>query len=235
MVLLISDVASVYVQIRTFEARIEILERNIKLQNRSLEISEARWRGGMVTDLDVQQATTLLFVTKARLPVVKNDLRQAKNAMAVLLGMLPDQMEALIPPSAQIPAAPPEIAVGVPAELLCRRPDVRRALHVAASQSARIGIAATDLLPRISLTGFIGFESSASTHSTNSGGGGKFFDNKSLTYMFGPEFAWPILNYGRLVNNVRAEYARFYQAVLAYQNTVLTAFREAEDGLSAFI
>jgi len=234
MVILLSDVAATYVAMRTIESRIEILERNIKLQERSLEIVEARWRAGMVTDLDVQQAKTLVYSTRSRLPVLENELCHAKNAMAVLLGTVPNQVDSIIPPSTYIPIAPPEIAVGIPAELLCRRPDVRRALHIAAAQSAQIGIAVSDLLPRFSLTGFIGFESTTSG-STKTGGGGKFFDSKSLTYNFGPDFAWPILNYGRLINNVRAEYSRFYQAVLSYQNSVLFAFSEAEDGLSAFI
>ncbi len=235
LLILISDVASAYVQMRTFESQVEILERNIKLQTRSLEISEARWRGGMVTDLDVQQAKTLLYLTKARLPDVTNNLRQTKNALAVLLGMLPDQMDGLITPSTYIPVAPPEIAVGIPAELICRRPDVRRAMHVAASQSAQVGIAVSELLPRISLTGFIGFEYAAATGSRVTGTEGGFFDIKSLTYSVGPQFAWPILNYGRLTNNVRAEKTRFYQALLSYENSVLRAFQEAEDGLSAFI
>lgn len=234
MLLLLSDVAASYIVIRTLEARVEILQRNIKLQERSLEIVEARWRAGMVTDLDVEQAKTLVFGTKARLPVIENELRQTKNALAVLLGTLPDEIDSLVPPSTKIPIAPPEIAVGIPAELLNRRPDVRRALAVAGSASAQIGLAISDLLPRISLTGFIGFETSDSS-STKTGGGGTFFDSRSLTYTFGPGFAWPILNYGRLVNNVRAKYARFYQAVLAYQNRVLFAFKEVEDGLSAFI
>lgn len=235
LVLLLSDVATTYVNIRTLESRAEIVHNNVAIQQRSLEIVQARFNAGAVTDLDVQQAKTLLYNSRSRLPVIYNDLRQAKNAMAVLLGMLPDQMDDLIPPSTHIPIAPSSIAVGIPTELLCRRPDVRRALHTAAAQSAQIGVAVSDLLPRLSLTGFIGFESSADTTSTQSGGGGHFFDMGSLTYTVGPAFAWPILNYGRLLNNVRAKYARFYQTVLAYQNQVLFAYKEVEDGLSSFI
>ncbi len=234
MVILLSDVAASYVSIRTLEARAEILDRNIALQKRSLEIVQARWKAGMVTDLDVEQAKTLLYDTRSRLPQIENDLRIAKNAMAVLLGIVPDQVDELIPPTYHIPVAPFKIAVSVPAELICRRPDVRRALHIAAAESAQIGIAVSDLLPRFSLTGFIGFNSSDSS-STRTGNGGKFFDNKSLTYIAGPDFAWPILNYGRLMNNVRAHYARFYQAVLAYQNQALIALSEAENGLSSFV
>ncbi len=234
MVLLFSDVAATYVNMRTLQARIEILYRNIALQERSLEIVEARWRAGMVTDLDVQQARTLVFGTKSRLPVIETELCHAKNALAVLLGTVPDQIDCLIPYSAHIPSAPREIAVGIPAELLCRRPDVRRALHIAAAESAQIGIAVSELLPRISLNGFIGLEYSDSPL-TKMRGDSKVLDVRNVTYIFGPSFAWPILNYGRLMNNVRAQYARFYQAGLAYQNQVLFAVKEAEDGLCAFI
>ncbi len=178
-----------------------------------------------------------LFVygAESRLPVLENELRVAKNALAVLLGTTPDKVDSIVGKPGPIPKAPLTLAVGIPAELLCRRPDVQRALHEAAAQSARIGIATSDLLPRLSISGFIGFESSADTRSTKTGGGGKLFDSKSLTYFFGPDFAWPLLNYGRLINRVRVEYTRFYQAVLDYQNTVLTAFREAEDGLISFV
>lgn len=234
LVLLLSDVASSYVAIRTLEERLAILMRNIAVQQRSLEIATARWEAGAVTELDVQQAKTLLYSTQSRMPVLENELQRSKDALAVLLGLTPDRVDCILTEPGSIPVAPATIAVGLPAELVCRRPDVRRAFYVAASQSAKIGIAISDLLPRISISGFIGFESSDS-NSTFTGGGGKLFENKSLTYFFGPDFAWPLLNYGRLTNKVRFEYTLFYQAVLDYQNTVLVAFSEVEDGLTAFI
>lgn len=235
LVLLLSDVATNYVLIRTLQERIEILKQNIALQKRSLEIVTARFNAGAVTELDVQQAKTFLYSTRSRLPVLENELQQVKNSLAVLLGTTPERTTSLFEDSGKIPVPPQTIAVGVPAELLCRRPDVRRALHLAAAQCANIGIAVSDLLPRISISGFIGFESSADIHTTYYGRGGRLFENKSLTYFFGPDFAWPILNYGRLTNKVRSEYAIFYQRVLEYQNIILSAFREVEDGLSAFI
>lgn len=234
-VLLLSDVATTYVLMRTLEERIAILNQNIALQKRSLEIVTARYNAGAVTELDVQQANTLLHSTRSRLPVLENELQLSKNALAVLLGLTPEKVVCLVAEPGKIPSPPPSIAVGIPADLLNRRPDVRRALHLAASQSANIGVAVSELLPRISIAGFIGFESSADTHRTFTGGGGKFFDSRSLTYFFGPGFAWPILNYGRLTNQVRAQQALFNQRVLNYQNTALVAYKEVEDGLSAFI
>jgi len=185
LVFLLGDVATNYVTIRTIESRIEIVKKNIALQQRSLEIVEARWKAGVVTELDVQQAKNLLYDSRARLPVLENDLRVTKNALAVLLGLPPDRVDCILTKPGPIPQTPHSLSVGIPAQLLCRRPDVRRAFHVAAAQSARIGIAVSDLLPRLSIRGFIDFESSADTRATSVGGGGNLFESKSLTYFFG--------------------------------------------------
>ena len=235
LVILQADVASTYVDIRTLEERIEIVKHNIKVQERSLEIVMARWEAGVVTELDVQQARTLLFSTQARLPRLEADLRVVKNALAFLLGLTPDELICVLDEPGKIRVAPKNIGVGIPAELLSRRPDIRRAVHLAASQSARIGIAVSDLLPRISIGGFIGFESSADISTTKTGGGGSLFSGDSFTYFLGPSYAWKVLNYGRLRNRVYLEYARFYELLLDYRNTVLAAFEEAENGLILFI
>ncbi|NGX58436.1 MAG: Toluene efflux pump outer membrane protein TtgI [Chlamydiae bacterium] len=235
LVILQADVASVYVDIRTFEERIDILERNIKLQERSLQIVEARWEAGMVTELDVQQAKTLLYSTQARLPRLQADLQIVKNALAFLLGLTPDELACVLDEPGTIPVAPESLGVGIPGELLCRRPDIRRALYQTAAQSARIGVAISDLLPRISIGGFIGFESSADTTLTASGGGGKLLSADSFNYFLGPSFAWKVLNYGRLTNRVYFEYSRFYELLTNYKNTVLAAYQEVENGLISFV
>jgi len=235
LVILQADVASTYIDIRTLEERIEIVKHNIKVQERSLEIVMARWEAGVVTELDVQQARTLLFSTQARLPRLQADLRVVKNALAFLLGLTPDEFVCVLDEPGKIPVAPESIGVGVPAELLCRRPDIRRAVHQAAAQSARIGIAVSDLLPRISIGGFIGFESSADIATTKTGGGGSLFSGDSFTYFLGPSYAWKVLNYGRLRNRIYLEYARFNELLLNYRNTVLAAYQEAENGLISFI
>ncbi len=231
LVILQAEVASTYVEIRTLEERIAILYDNIKVQRRSLEIVTARFEAGVVTELDVQQAKTLLSSTQARLPVLEAELRVFKNALSFLLGLTPEDLTCVLDQPGKIPEPPAEVAVGIPAELLCRRPDVRRALYLAASQSARIGVAVSDLLPRISIGGFIGFDSSEGTDTTASGGGGKLLSGDSFTYLLGPSFAWKVLNYGRLKNRVYFEYTTFYERLLDYRNTVLAAYQEVEDGL----
>jgi outer membrane protein TolC len=121
--------------------------------------------------------------------------------------------------------------VGIPAELLRRRPDIHQAELQAASQSALIGVAETDLYPSFSLFGSIGFQ----TSDTGNSSGSDLFDSDSLAYSVGPTFSWNILNYGRLKNNVRVQDARYQQTIVNYQNTVLTAYQEVEDAMVGFI
>jgi len=141
LVALTGEVARAYTLIRTFEERILIAEQNIMLQQRSLEITEARFKVGLVTELDTQQAKALLNGTKAMVPGFKKSLRQSQNSLSILLGIPPGDLHNIINASGSIPAAPVQVAVGIPAELLRRRPDIRRAEMQAAAQSALIGVA----------------------------------------------------------------------------------------------
>jgi outer membrane protein TolC len=131
-----------------------------------------------------------------------------------------------------------EVAVGIPAELLRRRPDIRRAELHAAAQSSRIGVAKADLFPHFSLVGNLGLLTSESAPTDAGGSGSTYsdvFDSDSFYYYFGPSFKWDFLNYGRIKNRVRVEDARFQQLVVSYQNTVLRAAQEVEDGMVGFL
>jgi len=239
LVALTAEVARAYTLIRTFEERILIAEQNIKIQQRSLEISEARFEAGLVTELDTQQAKALLNGTKALIPSFVTGLRQAQNSLSILLGLPPNDLREIVPPNGNIPVAPAEIAVGIPAELLRRRPDIRRAELQAAAQSALIGVARADLFPHFSLVGSIGLRSSENAPSAAGGLGGSsfsdMFDSDSFEYFVGPGFRWDILNYGRIKNQVRIQDARFQQLQVNYQNTVLRAAREVEDSMVGFL
>ena len=236
LVTLTSDVASFYIRIRELQERIRLTERNVALQTRTLKIADARFRAGAVSELDVQQARGLLNDTKATLPVLSTSLRQAQNALSVLLGVPPYDLSSEIGDETAIPAAPGEVALGVPADLLRRRPDIRVAEQRAAAQSARIGIARADLYPAFSLGGFIGLQSSNSGGAaSNNANFSDLFSADSLAGFIGPSFRWPIFNYGRLTNNVRVQDARFQQALTQYEQTVLRAYRETEDALVAFV
>jgi len=236
LVTLTAEVARSYVFIRTFEEQIRIARENVKIQKRSLEIAEARFEGGLVTELDVQQARSLLRSTEASIPRFETSLRQARNALSVLLGMPPSELTDAMVGTGNIPMAPPEVIVGIPAELLRRRPDVRSAELQAAAQSALIGVAKADLYPRFSLIGSIGLQSSEQGgFLSNNAHFGDLFDSDSITYFVGPSVQWPILNYGRITNRVRVQDARFEQLVVNYQNTVLNAYREVEDAMVGFL
>ena len=230
LVTVIADVASSYVNIRTAQERIRVAERNVETQKESLRVASVQFKYGETSELDVRQAATLLAQTQAQIPNLQNSLRQAKNGLAVLLGVTPYAIDARLGGEGAIPVAPAEAVVGIPMDLLRRRPDVRAAGLAAASQSALIGVAVANMYPAFSLSGAFGFAS------TNLG-------PSSLSDMFlwqnrvaqaGASFFFPLLNYGRLINQVRVQDAVFEQAVLNYQNTVLTAQQEVEDGLSAF-
>ena len=232
LVSLTGDVASFYVLIRTLEKRLDIARQNVESQRESLQLAEAKFRGGTTTQRDVEQAKTLLFNTEATIPALEIQLRQAKNALCVLLGMPPNHLTDLLGGvTGVIPAPPPQVAVGIPADLLRRRPDIRSAELQAAAQCANIGVAKADLFPAFSLAGTFSFQASdVATFKL-----GDMSSWKSRNASGGPSFQWDLLNYGRLTNQVRVQDARFQELVITYQNAVLKAQQEVEDSLVGFL
>jgi NodT family efflux transporter outer membrane factor (OMF) lipoprotein len=226
LVTLTAEVARTYVVIRTLEERLAIARENVKIQERSQRIAQVRFRGGDVSELDVSQATALLKETEALIPRLKSDLRQAYNGLSILLGILPGESGGLLVGTKGIPIVPTEVAVGIPAELLRRRPDIRGAERSMAAQSARIGFAKADLYPHFALFGSIGFAAASSSD---------LFDSNSLQAVGGPAVTWDIFNYGRIKNRVRVQDAVFQELVVNYQNTVLKAAQEVEDAMVAFL
>lgn len=231
LVSLTSEIARVYVTIRTLEERLSLARANIALQEESLRIARVRFENGATSELDVQQATYNLANTQALVPVLSRSLRQAKNGLSILLGMPPTDLRALLGEDGSIPDVPETITTGIPADLLRRRPDVRQAEYLAATQSALIGVAKAELFPSISLTGTIGFQSSDFASSNLS----DLFDTESMFLSVGPSFRWNILNYGRIWNNVRVQDARLQQSLVNYRNTVLVAYQEVEDAMVGFV
>ncbi len=231
LVSLTAEVARIYVVIRTLEERLQIAYENIRLQTESLNIASVRFRHGATSELDVTQAQSNLSDTQALVPVTQKQLRQAKNALSVLLGMPPSDLTKLLGEPGTIPVAPAQVMAGVPAELLRRRPDIRQAEQLAATRSALIGVAETDLYPSFSLLGTIGYQSS----DTNDSSASDLPTSDSLTFSAGPAFRSNILNYGRIRNDVRIQDARYQQAIVNYQETVLRAYQEVEDAMVGFV
>jgi len=227
LVTLLGDVATNYVSYRTIEERIKYARNNVELQRRTLDIAEAQLSAGVinVTVLDVYEAKSTLEQTEATIPELEITLRSAANQLCILLGMPPQELQARLG-SGPIPTAPTEVAAGIPAILLTRRPDVRRAERQAAAQCAQIGIAKAAFYPHIAINGTIGYAAENFKD---------LFQEPALTGSVGPSFTWNILNYGRLANNVRLQDARFQELVTTYQNTVLSAAQDVENGLVTFL
>ncbi len=237
LVFLTSEVARTYVDLRTSEERLAVAHDNTKIQKRSLQLAQIQFNAGEVTELDVFQSRALLRSTEATIPGFETDIRQAKNALAILLGKLPGEIDAMLAGPGRIPQMPAEIAVGIPTELLRRRPDIRLAERQLAAQSALIGVAKADLFPHFSLFGSIGYTTTGSTNppQSNNAGLSDMFKNKSFAYSAGPSITWDLFNYGRITNSIRVEDARFQQLAVDYENTVLEAVQEVEDAMIAFL
>ena len=231
LVSLTAEVARTYAVVRTFEVLLEQARRNATLQEEGLRIAESRFRNGATSELDVTQATTLLESTRATIPRLEIGLLQSQNSLSTLLAQPTGTVQTLLEGPQLIPSAPAQVSVSVPAELLRRRPDVRSAELAAVAQCARIGVAKADLYPHISLFGSIGL------HATSGGGqpSASLFDSGSVFYALGPRLFWPIFNYGRIRNNVRVQDARLQELLINYEDTVLTAAQEVEDGMTGYL
>ena len=233
--LLISDIVLAYIQYKTLQNRIEILERNIETQARSADIARIRWDEGYDSELDYAQAVTLWKETQAQQTSLKIELKRNLTSIAILAGLTPEEFVSQFTISPTPIYIPTNAAIGYPAEVLYQRPDLRRSLNLLFSQNAHVGIAITDLLPRISFTGFLGLECATDCHATANMFGKHFFSRNSLTFFYGPDFAWPILNYGRLENRVKEQYALLNQGIALYRNQVLEAYKEVEDSLTFYV
>jgi NodT family efflux transporter outer membrane factor (OMF) lipoprotein len=231
LVSLTADVASDYVTICTLKERLKIAEENADIQKESLEIAQARFQAGATGERDVQEALSLLRATQATIPALEASLQQTRNALAILLGKTPADLDQGLAGPCPIPSAPPHVAVGIPVDLLRRRPDIRQAEYQAAAQSAQIGFAKAQLYPAFSLTGT--FQVLATDIGTSSLS--DMFSWNNRLFSFGSTFQWNIFNYGRLINNVRLQDARFQELIANYRNTVLQAQQEVENGLVAFL
>lgn len=226
LVILQAEVALTYVQIRTFHERIRYATQNANSQEQLYNLTAIRQREGAVSDLDVQQAANIWHTTAATIPSFEAGLRQSENALAVLLGVPPHDMTTKLGLDRPIPSASNGVVVGIPAQLLSRRPDVRRAEREVAAQSARIGIAVSDLYPAVSILGSLGWNAESASD---------LFTSDSFRGNVGPSIRWNILNYGRIRNNVIAQDARLQTLIAEYEQTVLKADQEAEDAIVAFL
>lgn len=227
VVLLIGEVAATYVELRAVEQRLDVARENAKLQNESVRVAQARLDAKAAdSELDTPQAKANLGNTVAAIEAFEIQRRQAQNRLAVLMGMPPHDLSYMLEGTGSIPRASDVVTVGVPAELIWRRPDVRRAERLVAAQSAEIGIAQSELYPHISINGTMDWQAKDFSD---------VFKSAAFGGTIGPSLRWNVLNYGRLLNNIRVQDAQFQQLVASYQQTVLQANEEAENAIVAYL
>lgn len=225
MVSLSAEVALNYLDIRTTQKRLAVAKKNIAAQKEAFEFIDWRYQAGLSNELALQQARYNLESTQSQIPLLRKSLEEAKNRMSVLIGQIPGSLNELLEVLQPIPVIPPTVAVGVPAETLRQRPDIRRAERNLAAQTARIGAATSDLYPKFRLSGSIGLEALEP---------GDFFRSGNDSWTIGPGVSWNIFDAGAIRRNIEVQNAVQEQYLLAYEATVLGALEEVENALNAY-
>lgn len=225
LVSLLAEVALNYIEVRTYQTRLAVTEANIKAQEETYELNRSRYKAGIIDELAVQQSLYNLEHTRSLIPNLQIGLEATKNRLAVLLGEKPGSIHQELAERKPIPVLPVTVAVGVPAETLRQRPDIRRAERNLAAQTARIGVATADLYPKFRLSGSIGLESISA---------GDLLTSASRTWSIGPGVSWNIFDAGAIRRNIEARSALQEQALIQYQAVVLSALEEVENVLTAY-
>lgn len=225
LVTLLSEVSVNYLSLRGAQLRLDIARKNIETQRQTLNLTRERFEAGLNSELDVAQAKAQLAGTEAQVPIFETTIKQSIFRLATLLGQTPEPLDEELSAEAPIPGIPREVPVGLPSDLLRRRPDVRRAERQLAAATARIGIATADLFPRFSLTGNIGQASMSLADIAKS---------SSSFWSLGPSMSWNIFNAGSVKANIEVQRARTEQALGLYEKAVLTAIQDVEGALVAF-
>ncbi len=221
MVLLLSETAANYIKVRTIQARIAFAESNLTAQSKTLGLTKNRYDAGLVPSLDVAQAELNYSRTAATIPLLHQSLVAAMNRLSVLVGEMPGALRDVLGDGSGIPAASAKLNIGLPADLLRQRPDLRQAERELAAQNARIGVAKADFYPTLTLPGTLVLEGNGS-------------GSASTAYSFGPQLRWNLFAGGRIRNAVRAEEAATKAALHIYEQSLLLALEETEDAMAAF-
>jgi multidrug efflux system outer membrane protein len=224
LVTLTAELARNYIDLRAFQQRIAIAQRNLKAQRHSAELTRQRFEGGFVGGLDVANAEAQVATTTAEIPLLEASARQSIYSLSVLLGLEPAALMEELSPVAAIPAAPPSVPVGVPSDLLRRRPDIRTAEAEIHGATARIGVATADLFPRFTISGSMGLVASDFS---------SWLKWASRFWSFSPLASWPLFDMGRIRANIELQKAFQEETVIIYQQTVLQALQEVENALIA--
>jgi len=225
LVAVLGEVGRSYAELRGFQLRLEIAKKNIAIQQDTVELTRARAKAGLATELDVERASAQLETTRSVVPSLETGIASSIHRLSVLLGQEPNALRAELLPAAPVPVTPPEVPAGLPTELLERRPDVREAEEQIVAATARVGEAKAEFFPRFLLLGTAGRQASQLHDITL--GMGNFF-------AAGPAVSLPIFTGGRIRSQVRVQDARLQQSVITYRSAVLSALEETEDALVAY-
>lgn len=222
LVTLTAEVARNYIDLRAFQQRITIARQNLQAQKHSAKLTRQRFEAGLASGLDVANAEAQAATTAAVIPLLEASARQAIYSLSVLLGREPAALLQELAPALSIPTAPPSAPLGVPSDLLRRRPDIRQAEAGVHAATARIGVAEAELFPRFFISGSVGLKSSEL---------GSWFDWSSRLWSFGPSASWRVFDTGRVRSDIAQQEALQEQSLIVYQKTVLTALQEVEAAL----
>ena len=225
LITLLAEVARNYIEVRGSQRRLEIVRKNIQIQQETVDITRVRYKAGLSSELDAIQAEALLATTKSQIPLLENSMKQAIHRIGILLGQNPGALLVELTKEAPIPPAPAAVPVGLPSDLLRRRPDVRRAERELAATTARIGVAKADLFPKFSLTGDFGLQ----TENLNA-----FSLTHSRFWSIGPTVRWPIFEAGRIRANIKVQNARQEQSLLNYEKAILSSLEDVENAIVAY-
>ncbi|MGC8560133.1 MAG: efflux transporter outer membrane subunit, partial [Phycisphaerae bacterium] len=225
LITLLSEVASDYINLRGIQAQIAITENNLQTQDRTVALLKQQVGGGISTELSVAQAQAQAATTASQLPVLETQAHQLSYAIAVLLSMPPGTLDKLLDAPKPIPPVPPEVPIGLPGQLLLRRPDVRVALDQYAAAVANVGVAEGNLYPKFTISANLGYSAATAE---------QWFNTASLAYGIGPSVSWSILNWGQVQSQIGQQKAVALQALFNYRQTVIQALDDVDSALVAY-
>ena len=225
-VTLAAEVGLSYIDLRTAQARLDIAHRNHEAQSQTLILTRARFEAGLNSEFDAVRAEAQLAETASQIPLLETDVAMASHRLAVLVGAPPGDLAALLEPAAPLPAPPSQVPVGLPGGLLQRRPDIRAAERDLAAATARIGVAVAEQFPKFTLTGSLGTQAS--------GLGMGMLDRANQVWSIGPGISWPLFQGGRIRANIDVQNERQMQTLYTYEQTILLALEEVENGLVGY-
>jgi len=225
LVSLLAETAVNYIQLRSYQSRLSVAEANLKTQEETFSITQWRYQAGLTTGLDVERASANLEGTRAQIPSLKSSLETTKNRIAVLLGGQPGSLDTALDKYTPVPVSPGRIAVGIPADLLRRRPDLRKAERDLAAQTARIGTAEARRYPSITLSGNIGLDALNLEDLVDTG---------SLSTGASSGISWPVFKAGAIIRNIELQWELRDQTLTAFKAALLTALEDVENALTAY-